>query len=83
MLVMPALLQKPMRHATIESTLKFYLGNDCGEMGKAVWNAFRTIEQQSSNNGEAGTKEAANQATDHSGRVVKSADTRDLKSLAP
>ena len=43
---MPALLQKLMRHATIESTLKFDVGNNCEEMGEVVWNAFRTKEQQ-------------------------------------
>src|SRR5262245_50142369 len=58
MRVMPVLLQKWMRHANIETTLKFYVGNDAREMGRAVWRAFRataktateeTEEQQKGN----------------------------------
>jgi hypothetical protein len=39
--VMPIVLQKLMRHASIDTTLKYYVGNDAREMGKAVWQAFR------------------------------------------
>jgi integrase len=46
--VMDVVLQKLMRHASIETTLKYYVGNEAKEMGKAVWQAFRATRQTES-----------------------------------
>ena len=56
--VMPVLLQKLMRHANIETTLKYYVGNDAREMGKAVWQAFRAAGKPDMANSKEGSKEA-------------------------
>jgi len=61
--VMPVLLQQLMRHASIETTLKYYVGNDAREMGKAVWRAFRATARADGPQGRISTKEATNQAT--------------------
>ena len=39
--VMPAVLQKLMRHASIETTLKYYAAGQTDEMSKVVWGAFK------------------------------------------
>jgi integrase len=61
--VMPVVLQKLMRHASIETTLKYYVGNDAREMGKAVWQAFRTAARPEPSPAREGVKEATQSAT--------------------
>jgi len=38
--VMPAVLQQMMRHATIETTLKFYVGKNAQTSAGVIWDAF-------------------------------------------
>ena len=56
--VMPVVLQKLMRHANIETTLKYYVGNDAREMGKAVWQAFRAANKSERSSVSMESKEA-------------------------
>lgn len=58
MRVMPAVLQKLMRHASIETTLKYYATGLVREEAKVVWQAYRATIQQHSDKSTAERKEA-------------------------
>lgn len=65
MRVMPVLLQKLMRHASIETSLKYYVGANTREESKLVWQAYRATE----------SKEVTNQVTSADSRDRKHAKT--------
>ena len=35
--VMPQTLMKPMRHKSIDTTLRFYVGHDAEKIGDEIW----------------------------------------------
>ena len=37
--VMPAVLQSLMRHEDVQTTMKYYVGQDANAMADAIWNA--------------------------------------------
>jgi len=43
--VMPAVLQKLMRHASIETTMRYYVDLDADELAEDLWQLHRRIEQ--------------------------------------
>ena len=47
MRVMPVMLQKLMRHASIETTLKYYATSMVREESKVVWQAYRAANTES------------------------------------
>jgi integrase len=40
--VMPAVLQQLMRHESIETTMRYYVGRDADAVADTLWNAFET-----------------------------------------
>jgi integrase len=47
--VMPPVLQALMRHADINTTMKYYVGNNVAEMSRTIWAAFKTSEIEKGN----------------------------------
>lgn len=58
--VMPAQLQKLMRHASIDTTMKYYVQAEATELADEIWNAYERAE---ASNG-AGVNSSVNTRTD-------------------
>ena len=67
-LVMPRVLMELMRHESIDTTMKYYVGRNAEATADACWEAFEAAGQASSNtfgnsNSTAGTKQASQETT--------------------
>jgi len=47
--LMPAQLMELMRHESIETTLRFYVGTDAQRTAEAAWNAFEAVQGEFAN----------------------------------
>src|SRR5262249_20871498 len=48
--VMPAVLQQLMRHETIETTMKYYVGKNAESTADVLWKAHESLKSTSSGN---------------------------------
>jgi hypothetical protein len=59
--VMPAVLQQLMRHESVETTMRFYVGQNADATADAVWDAWgqlgATLGASSGQSGESGAEE--------------------------
>lgn len=46
--VMPVVLQRLMRHKTIETTLRYYVGLDADDLAERLWSDYLSVARQSS-----------------------------------
>lgn len=58
--VMPAVLQKLMRHASIQTTMQYYAVEDASNTADAVWQAFPNTSANSEGSGSDSSKEQKN-----------------------
>lgn len=59
--VMPAVLQQMMRHATISTTLKYYVGRDAQTAGGVIWEAFNKLPSVNTSVNSADSDQVSNQ----------------------
>lgn len=48
--VMPPVLQQLMRHESIDTTLRYYVGRNAEATAEAVWDAFQVVQGNTSGN---------------------------------
>ena len=58
--VMPKFLQQMMRHSTIQTTMKYYVGRDANETSKVIYAAFAQSQNVNTSVNSAGFEEPAN-----------------------
>ena len=61
--VMPAVLQQLMRHESIDTTMRYYVGRDADAVADTLWDAFETNA--------GGNKTGNNRSDSHSASAEK------------